>query len=204
MNYTELKAHIIAHTDREDIADSIDTFIEQAVSEINLDVRCGEMMVRATSDVSTQFTNLPEDILEVVNVQNNDDYGSPIKRISRDEADTVRFEWGGVADKPKYYTIARRSLELVPVPDSTYEIGITYFQKVTIPSVDVATNAMLDQYPQLFIIGALKHAYDFLKEKDEYSDKAMKFEQEKEKVNLSFRKSAFGDGALHIRRKSYG
>ena len=204
MTYSELKAHIVAHTDRADLGDVVDTFIAQAVSEINLDVRCGAMVVRATSSISTQFTNLPSDCLEVFNVQNNDRYGEPILNVSVNEADIVKQEWMGVTDAPKYYTVVRDSIELVPAPNTSYSIGITYFQKVTTPSSTATTSTMMDTYPQLFILGSLKYAYDYLKEKDEYADKLQKFDIEKAKINKSFKTSAFGDGALHVRRRTYG
>ena len=204
MTYSELVAHIIAHTDRADLSSTVDTFIAQAVSEINLDVRCGAMVVRATSNISTQFTNLPSDCLEVLNVQNNDRYGEPILNVSVNEADIVKQEWMGVTDAPKYYTVVRDSIELVPAPNASYSIGITYFQKVTTPSSTATTSTMMDTYPQLFILGSLKYAYDYLKEKDEYADKLQKFDVEKAKINKSFKTSAFGDGALHVRRRTYG
>ena len=204
MTYSELKAHIVDHTDRADLGDVVDTFIAQAVSEINMDVRCGAMVVRATSSISTQFTNLPSDCLEVFNVQNNDRYGEPILNVSVNEADIVKQEWMGVTDAPKYYTVVRDSIELVPAPNASYSIGITYFQKVTTPSSTATTSTMMDTYPQLFILGSLKYAYDYLKEKDEYADKLQKFDVEKAKINKSFKTSAFGDGALHVRRRTYG
>ena len=204
MTYSELKAHIVAHTDRADLGDVVDTFIAQAVSEINMDVRCGAMVVRATSSISTQFTNLPSDCLEVFNVQNNDRYGEPILNVSVNEADIVKQEWMGVTDAPKYYTVVRDSIELVPAPNTSYSIGITYFQKVTTPSSADTTSTMMDSYPQLFILGSLKYAYDYLKEKDEYVDKSQKFDVEKAKINKSFKTSSFGDGALHVRRRTYG
>lgn len=204
MTYSELKAHIIAHTDRSDISTVVDTFIEQATSEINTDVRCAEMVVRASTDISTQFTNLPSDFLSVFNVQNNDKNGEPIQGISVNEADTVKRDWAGVTDTPKYYSIVRSSIELVPIPDKVYNIGITYFQKVYAPSSAHTTSPLLTAYPQLFILGALKYAYDYLKEKDEYVDKSAKFDAEKAKINKSFRTDVFGDGALHVRRRTYG
>ena len=204
MTYSELKAHIVAHTDRADLGDVVDTFIAQAVSEINLDVRCGAMVVRATSDISTQFIDIPDGALEIVGIKNNDKYGEPILNVSMNESDVVKREWMGVSDVPKYYTVVGDSIEFVPIPDKTYSIGITYFQKVTTPSSTATTSTMMDTYPQLFILGSLKYAYDYLKEKDEYADKLQKFDVEKAKINKSFKTSAFGDGALHVRRRTYG
>lgn len=204
MNYTDLKNHIIAHTDRTDIGGVIDTFIEQAVSEINADVRHSVMVVRASTDISAQFTELPERVIELINVQNNTTNGAPLAKVSLDAADQVRADWMGVTDEPKYYTTVRGDLELIPVPDKSYNIGITYYQKVPVPSTTNPTNDLMTAFPQLFIDGALKYAYDYLKESDTYVAKSQVFEVEKKKVSRAHEAEKYGDGALHVRRRTYG
>ena len=204
MTYSDLVAHIIAHTNRADLADVVDMFIAQATSEINEEVHCSERVVRATTTISTQITNLPSNLHEIISVQNNGWYGEPIPYVTINDANAVKKRWIGMTDTPKYYTVINASIELIPAPDTGYEIEIVYFSFVNTPSSSNPTSDMMTAHPQLFILGALKYAYDYLKEKDEYADKYQKFEAEKDKINKAYRTTVYGDGALHVRRRNYG
>lgn len=204
MNYTQLKDHIIAHTDRGDIAGSVDVFIEQAVAEINAGVRSSCMEVRASATVSTQITNLPEDVLSLINVQNNSNSGASMPAISLDAADKMRRDRGGAPGVPLYYSVVRKSIDVCPAPDGAYSIGLTYYQKVPVPSAAEPKNALMTEFPNLFITGTLKYAYDYLKEAEDYASKSNAFSALMAEITRNHERTRFGRGAIKSRRRSYG
>jgi len=58
-NYTELKATIADFLDRTDLTTVIPAFIELAEAQMNRDIRHWRMEERATSNINTEYSNLP-------------------------------------------------------------------------------------------------------------------------------------------------
>ena len=203
MNYTDLVSHVTAHVNRTNIATHIDTFIEEATSEINRDARCPEGIGTYSFTSSASLNDMPDDVQEILSIKNVSDFSRPLKYISNAEIDQVKYEYHGITGKPIYYTLHSLQIEVVPAPDSNYDFVLEYYKSVSQPSSANPTNIIMTTYPQLFIYGVLKYAYDFLKEPGEFLAKTAVFESEKNKSMKDYR-SIRNAGNLHRKRRRYG
>ena len=68
MTYDELKTRIADYLNRSDLGNVIDSFIDQAESEINRKLRHKDMIKRSTAVLDNQYSQLPGDWLGAINV----------------------------------------------------------------------------------------------------------------------------------------
>jgi hypothetical protein len=72
---------------------------------------------------------------------------------------------GSQAGKPRAYALAGRSgtqMIVAPTPDATYSLPVFYYA-LTLLSVSNTTNAVLTNYPNLYLYAALIEAYIYLR-----------------------------------------
>ena len=84
-----------------------------------------------------------------------------LKVVSR-AMDEFRYQRSGATGKPLCYGLIGYELELGPVPDDTYSVEITFYQKFTPLSDSATTNWILDSHPDLYLYGSLMHSSPYL------------------------------------------
>lgn len=156
-NYSNLQAHIIRVSGRNDIATILPDFIAEAEAEMyantNEALRLRAMEVRSTASTVTtdRFLELPEGFLEMrrlkINlVDQNDvdiDFRTPDQLVTRD-----------LAGRPEYFTVTSQ-LEFERTPDEAYTLSMQYLARPTPLSDTNTTNAVLAQFPLIYVYGAL-------------------------------------------------
>jgi hypothetical protein len=189
--YSELKTAIADFLNRDDLTSSIPTFISLAEAQLRRDIRHYEMEASTALSVSSQYTDRPADWLETIRL-----YISGSKR----SLDLLSIQ--GMADKrqgsedatgiPRYYAHIDGSFEVFPTPDGTYSVELMYFKKIPALSDSNTSNWLLQNYPDVYLYGALIHSSPYLQEDARvgvwaqlYSAAALKVNQESDKAKYS-------------------
>ncbi len=151
MDFQTLKASVEGALGRTDIPDYIYTLM---TADINRDVRILEMEETTTLSVSSESTALPSTFLQVVSMYVDADPRSIMTPITH-QVLSVKHD---TSSRPYYYAITDGFLQVMPVPDSTYDVVLRYLASVTAFSANADTNDIITLHPGLFLYSALHHA----------------------------------------------
>jgi hypothetical protein len=157
--YDELKASIANWLNRDDLTAVIPDFIALAEAQIARDIRHWRQEKRVTTSVNEQYENLPNDWLEMIQIQLT--AGGSLQAISASELQG-RKEVSLTANKPKYYRLTSDQIELYPAPDQPYEASMQYYARVPALSDAETFNWILTEYPDIYLYGSLVHAAPYL------------------------------------------
>ena len=157
--YDELKASIANWLNRDDLTAVIPDFIALAEAQIARDIRHWRQEKRVTTSVNEQYENLPNDWLEMIQIQLT--AGGSLQAVSASELQS-RKEVSLTANKPKYYRLTSDQIELYPAPDQPYEASMQYYARVPALSDAETFNWILTEYPDIYLYGSLVHAAPYL------------------------------------------
>jgi hypothetical protein len=172
-NYGELKTSIANHLHRTDLTNLIPDFVMYAESVIGNDPDPSDMEVlpgirtknqgkRVTASVSTQYFDIPTDLLELRDLEMQGNTISPLTYLSP-KVMSQKFLTAS-ADTPKFYTIHGDEFQVAPVPDTTYTIEVSYTARFAALSNDADTNWLLTNHPLIYVYGSLIAASAYLEE----------------------------------------
>jgi len=161
----ELHTAVANWLNRSDLTDRIPEFITLAEASFNRNLRTRDMLVRSTASVSGQYVSIPTDFLEMLNIELTST--SPSRRliyVSSDRADDFRSQQNDTTGIPIYYTIEGESIQLTPVPDTSYTLQLNYYKTITALSglADSAYNQLLTSHPDVYLYGTLMQASPYL------------------------------------------
>ena len=101
-NYTELKSNIADFLNREDLTAVIPTFIALAEAQINRDIRHWKMEKRATAQVDSEYSKLPNDWLETIQDHLTGSGTYSLNLASRDTIADKRMADNDTTGRPVY------------------------------------------------------------------------------------------------------
>jgi hypothetical protein len=161
-NYSELKTAIASWLDRTDLTDIIPDFIALAETRHKRDFKIRRMETRVTANTidGSEFYSLPDDYVAMRNIKLNTDPKTPLEFLTPEIMD--RLNAGSSKGTPKAYTIKGNNIELRPIPDSAYQIEVSYYKHFTALSDSNTTNDMLTHHPDVYLYGALVEAEPYL------------------------------------------
>ena len=161
--YSELQASIADWLNRTDLTTAIVDFITLAEAQFNRTIRVSQMEQRATTNTvaGDGYLSLPEDYLMMRNIQLNSNPVRSLDYLTPEEID--KFYDSSESSKPAAYTIVGNEFQLAPTPDATYEVEISYYQKIAALSDTNTSNWLLESYPDMYLYGALIQAEPYLK-----------------------------------------
>ena len=162
-DYTSLKLAIAEWAHRDDLSGVIDTCIDLAEAAMNRVLRVSAMENRATTTCNSEYTALPSDFLEIRNIQVN---VNPVVPLSYKAPYLMDLINQGEVGQPAYYTIVGNEIQVYPVPDSSYTLEISYYQKITALSDSNTTNFVLTSSPDAYLHGVLSQVYVYTKARD--------------------------------------
>lgn len=204
-NYTTLKTSIADWLNRDDLTSVIPDFIAMAEAQFNRRIRHWRQLKRATAEITGQYTDLPSDWMELHNVQLNASPPYRLQYVSPDEADTYRYDYyGSTTGKPLKFTIIGNTIELVPTPDTTYTVEISYYSRLAALSDTNATNWLLTNYPDIYLYGSLLQAAPYLHDDARVGMWESQFEKYMEDLRLEDWGSKWHGGNINARPKSFG
>ena len=162
--YANLKTEIANYLNRTDLTEYLDTFIDLAEARHSRDLRLREMenVSTATTTVSgTQSYDLPTGYLEMRYVLYQSDPYNFLYFMA--PPDFFRaFNAGETSGTPKYYTIVGSKKYLWPKPDAAKVLELGFFQRPTGLSDSNTTNAVLTDFPDLYLYASLAESAPFL------------------------------------------
>lgn len=159
-SYSNLKTEIADWLERPDLTTQIDTFIDLAEEHHRHNLRVREMIKRSTAAASTssKYLALPAGYLYMRNLRL---LTTPISRLQFVNEDELVRLTTSATGKPKWFTV-HEEIEFDRVPDSDYSVQMIYYAKPTALSAQNETNAILTNYPSLYLYGALVAAEPFI------------------------------------------
>ena len=167
MDYSTLKTMIASYAHRHDTSftDRVPTFILLAQARMSRDLDTTLLHDTATLTVTagTTTVTLPSDCVELMSVRLA--YKSSFRLLQQHSLfnNSQIFEsYSGSTSAPYYYARYGNTLELSPIPESNTTIDIIYKKKLSGLSDDTDTDAILTNYPNVYIYATMLEATPFL------------------------------------------
>lgn len=165
MNLGQLKTIIKRYLKRTDLDDVIPDWIEFSQRRIDSDLRLPEQEYRTQTVANLAFLPLPNDWLEMRNIQVNFDGNYSLQYLTPEQLDNMSRVLKGETPNPiQFYTIMNNQIELIPAPDSDTETIVEMFYYAREPALinDLDTTKILTLYPQLYTYAVMVEAMPFL------------------------------------------
>jgi hypothetical protein len=124
---------------------------------LNRILRCRQQEQRAYA-TATEYMELPTGFLELRNIQLNTTPKYALEEVSPDEIDR---DYSTASGQPLVYCLLANQIQLAPVPDTTYEVEIDFYEVIP-PLASNATNWLLTAAPDIYLYGSLLEAAAFL------------------------------------------
>lgn len=169
-NYANLKASVETWSKRQDVKDKIDDFIDLCETEIYsnsvepLRIRAMVQLDTSATSSSVRTQALPTGYLEprkfdltVSGERYNIDYVTPSHQAIRSGTGT-----------PSNYTVTSQ-IEYDVIPDDTYTTNLSYFGKLTALDSTNTTNAILTNYPNVYLYGCLMVLFQWAENNEEFA-----------------------------------
>lgn len=157
--YTELKTSIANWLNRDDLTAVIPDFISLAEARIARDLRHWKQEKRVTTDINERYENLPNDFIEIKQVQHT--AGGVISSISSTEMENRRAS-SNTGGKSRYMRLTAEQIEFYPTPDTTYNISMLYYGRIPALSDLEPSNWLLRDAPDVLLYGALVQSAPYL------------------------------------------
>ena len=165
-NYTELKQEIIDWSHRGDIDLKVETFIKMAEQEMyaNPDevLRVRGQETRSTATTDGQYLALPDDFQSIRSLLLTTSGGN-VELIMKAPAQLITEPTTG---QPCFFTVTSQ-IEFDRIPDSNYGVIIQYYAVPAALSDTNATNAILTNFPNIYLFGALSAANTYADNNEE-------------------------------------
>jgi hypothetical protein len=203
--YSELKASVADWLNRSDLTSVIADFIALAESKFNRTIRTRDMVQRATATLDSQYTQLPGDFLEMINLQLNTTTPVKLSFLSNEQADDYRTAYYAPSGQPKYYSIVGQTFEVVPTPDTdTYTAEMSYYKTIPALSDGNTSNWLLLKSPSLYLYGALLQSAPYLQEDNRIATWAGLYQNAFDDLMLEEQRSKFSGTTPRVRARSLG
>lgn len=194
--YAELKTAVANFIDRSDLTSRIPEFITMSEAAIGRDVRIRQMEKRATTNISTEYVDMPTDFILARNIQLNTSSQERLKYLTPEQMDMYRPSQ--TTGKPRNYTIIGTEFQFKPVPDGTYEVEIAYLARFAALSGDNDTNWLLTNEPGIYLYGALVQASPYLRDDDRTKLWASLYNAEVESINKQDSEARYSGASLRM------
>lgn len=202
--YSQLKTSVADFLNRDDLTSVIPTFISLAESQINRDIRHWKMEKRATGQLDSEYSKIPTDWLETIQLHVTGSGTSPIKLASRETIADKRYKNSDLSGTPLLYCHSDSSFELWPTPDEAYTIELLYYGKLDALSDSNADNWLLLDAPDIYLYGTLIHSAPYLQEDGRASTWAQLYSAAVEKLNLASERSRMSGSGLTMKVRGLG
>jgi hypothetical protein len=159
-NYAELQTAVADWLHRADLTARIPDFIMLGESRLNRELRLFSMENADTISTSTsdRFADLPAGVLEVIDLAlYSNNYPQVLTQVPLSE---INGNATDVAAMPTFYAISSNIVFNVK-SDQVYSCVLRYYKKLDIATD--STNAVLTNYPDLYLYSALLAASPYIK-----------------------------------------
>jgi hypothetical protein len=108
----------------------------------------------------TSTVLLPGDYQQAVSIYRDGDPKRPLTQMSGEQLASIYA--GNTSGEPSAYTVQGYYLKLGPTPDAAYTLYMLYYYSFPALSVSQTTNALLTNYPNVYLYAALAEAPEYL------------------------------------------
>tara|TARA_R110002110_G_scaffold66220_4_gene181617 strand:+ start:376 stop:996 length:621 start_codon:yes stop_codon:yes gene_type:complete len=203
-NLGTLEAEIADFLLRSDLTAVIPTFISFAHEKLNRDLRTRQMVQRATASLTTEYTALPGNFLQMRDIRLNANPVRSLEQISSEAQNQERERWGNTAGEPRYYTIIGETIQVFPSPNATYTIEMAYYEQIPALVNAADTNWLLTKAPEIYLYGSLVHSAPYLKDDERIVIWQTLFRDIFNSLTTEDEKSRFGGTTPRMRHRSFG
>ena len=154
-NYSDLQASIALWLNRSDLTEPIKDFIRIAESRLQDVLRVRPMITRTTLAVSSRYTTLPDDFLEMNSVHLGAPYFRKVEVLNTEQMAELRELHNDASGYVTHFAVVGDEIECFPTPSAATTLDITYYQQIPALSDAAPTNGLIAQYPELLLFGAL-------------------------------------------------
>lgn len=199
-NRTELLAALADWANRTDLTDFWPDAITLAETEMKRRLR------RATESttiyISAGNMDGPSDMAEPIHLRLST--GSPyldgtLQLCTPEMLTDVRQRCGYVEGRPTHYAFYDGQLQFAPIPDQSYDGILLYAQQLTPLTVSNTTNAVLTEFPDLYLFGALLQAAPYLEHDERIAVWYQKFNDAIDQANEMRERESYGGGLKEAR-----
>lgn len=181
MNYSTLRAAVADFLNRDDLANTIPTFIDLAHARLQRDVRHWRGERRSNSDIDTRFTTLPTDYLEMTRLHIIGH--NALQLVTQDQIQ----QWRDMIGTPRYYSVTGGQIEVAPVPAEAARAEMAYY--TVLPNLELnGTNWLIEIAPDAYLYGTLLQTAPYLAEDQRVATWAALYESAVNGVNIDGRK----------------
>lgn len=166
-------------------------------------LRTRQMISRASATISTEYSALPDDFLEVKSLKLQTNPVTPLQFETIDSLDNLQSQYPSSA-KPRYFSIVGNQMRTVPVADDSYTAELTYYAKLSKLSSTNTTNWLLTAASDVYLYGTLMQAAPYLKDDARISVWSSMYISALEDLQVSDDRGASSGGALISRARTFG
>lgn len=160
-SFSELKTAVSSYVVRSDTGTYVEDWIAFAESRLRRDLRCRQMEAETDITVDAETETLPDGFISVSYIYVA---GSPNKALKATTAQTIKsINAGSQTGKPIMYATTASSIMFAPTPDTSYTVTMGYYALDALTSSNT-TNAILDDFPQLYLYATLAEAYRWIRD----------------------------------------
>lgn len=206
-NYTNLQTSIAEFLNRDDLTAVIPTFISLAEAEFQRLIRHWKMEARVSGEQSggDEYMQIPADWLETIRMHCTAQGTSAITMTSRAAMADIRAKNEDMSTVlPYYYCHADSQFQLYPTPAEDTDIELLYYQKIPVLSASNTTNWLLEDAPDIYLYGALKHSAPYLAEDARVGVWKTLYEESLLMLNVAAEKSRYSGSGMTLKLRGLG
>jgi hypothetical protein len=166
-NYVTLKADVADWLARDDLGDKIARFITLAESDIAKELRVRGMETISNFTITVGTTALPLDFLGMRRIYTDFDNARELTYLTPERFHTSRIS--SESGTPSVYTIEGNNILFAPAPTATSPatMKMLYIKPFAGLVSDTDSNSILTNYYEIYLTGALKYGFKYLRDNEE-------------------------------------
>jgi hypothetical protein len=205
--YDDLTSAMADWLNRGDLVAQVPAFVALFEAEYNADERgrIQKSVVISTADVAGEYVPVPSDYIQMQNLRVPGSQCNPdgLDLLTPQQINWFRERYS-TANEPRYYAIIGQQIQLLPIPDQQYTLEMQYFAKLPSLSTSNETNWLLNDHPNLYLYGSLKHAEPYLKNDERIATWKALYEEGMEHLKVTDDRAQASGSVLKMRTRSFG
>lgn len=164
--YTELKAAVASWLNRDDLTTQIPDFITLCEARLKRTLRTRHTSIlQATLSAGDTSLALPSGLTEILSISTSDAVNNSrvLTTLSYPQLMEKR-RFHTTAGVPVWCAVVGETVEFAPAPDDDYTVNIEVEGPLVALSDSAPSNWILDDYPDVYLYGALAESAPFLRE----------------------------------------
>lgn len=190
--YDNLVESVVAWSHRKDILNLMPDFIKLAEFEIynnaEAQLRVRELETITTATTDGRYIALPDGFEKARSVQIVTGEGYCDIKYQAPEQLIRQITTG----KPRFFTVVGNEIEFDREPDSQYDIQVQYYKKTDPLTEENQTNALITNYPNIYLFSVLHQVYIWSQDIDESVVYAGKMQDAIKGANKADKKARYG------------